>query len=129
MHRLVIGFFGVLVALWTLLCLGLFAAFGIGTGMMHVLAEVIFGANPEGAIGLLNAAGGALAFLVWAVGTAMLGFVGWTMARASRNGVVIYSVGGARPGSWGERPMKDVTPPRENARDDRHDRPGDLPPR
>jgi len=128
MRRLVIGFFGVLIALWTLLCLGLFAAFGIGTGMMHMLAELIFGANPEGAIGFLNAAGGALAFLVWAIGTAMLGFVGWTMARASRNGVVIYSVGGARPEAyhhWGEQPMKDVTPPR----DDRHDRSGDLPPR
>src|SRR5262249_13306351 len=86
--RLVIGFFGVLIALWTLLCLGLFAAFGIGAGMMQALVELIFGASPEGAIGLLNATGGALAFVVWAVGTTMLGFVGWMMARAARGGVV-----------------------------------------
>ena len=126
MRRLVIGFFGVLIALWTLLCLGLFAAFGIGTGMMQVIADLVFGANPEGAIGLLTAAGGALAFVIWLIGTTALVVVGWMMARASRDGVVVYTTttGGSRH-QWGERPMKDVTPPPDGRRD-----PGsDLPPR
>ena len=123
MPRFVIGFFGVLIALWSLLCLGLFAAFGFGSEMMRQVTEWLTGATADGPFGFLAAAGASAAFLIWLIGTSALGFVAWMMARATREGVVIYTTG--RRHAWGDPPMKDVTPPRE----DRHDPRGDLPPR
>jgi hypothetical protein len=115
MPRLVIGFFGVLVALWTLLCLGLLAAFGFGSEMMRVVTEWLVGTDAEGAFGFLEAAGASAVFVVWLIGTGALGFVGWMMARATREGVVVYTATYGRR-SWDDPPMKDVTPPRD-ARD------------
>ncbi len=115
MPRLVVGFFGALVALWTLLCLGLFAAFGFGSEMMRVVTEWLVGTGADGPFGFLWAAGASAVFLIWLIGASALGFVGWMMARATREGVVVYTTSHRRR-DWDAPPMKDVTPPR-NERD------------
>jgi hypothetical protein len=141
MPRAVIAVFSVLAAFWTLLCLGLFAAFGIGSGLVGVVALLLFRTNAEAATDTLTALGGVVAFAVWLVGVATLFFVGRAMHRSARARVIVITTTGAPDPRWaeswppdpfGERPMKDVTPPRASG-DDRPDadrrRDGLSPPR
>ena len=115
--------FAVLIALWTLFCLGLYAAVGFSSDMLRIVFSW-FGAVPalEALVALLHAAGGTIVFIGWFFGTALLGFFAWLAQRGANGTVFVFRQrmegGFARqPGGGWDRPMKDVTPPRDQPPD------------
>ncbi|MBL8835076.1 MAG: hypothetical protein JNL66_02480 [Alphaproteobacteria bacterium] len=122
--RFVVGFFVLLIGFWSLLCLGLYAAVGFSSEMMRAVVSW-FGAVPglDWLVAVLAAAGGTIVFLAWFFGTAVLAFLAWMLHRAGSGTVYVYSTrthaeGAYREGPSWDRPMKDVTPPRDGPPDD-----------
>jgi hypothetical protein len=128
MARVII--FGVLGGLWTFLCLALLIVVVAGSGISGVVALLLTSFDAQRVANLVAEYGALGVFLVWLAGVIVLALIAWAM-RATRGRVVVITGGGT---GLGERPMKDVTPPRSDGRDarpeDRHDeRGGALPPR
>lgn len=125
--RFVVGLFAALIALWSLFCLGLYAAVGFSSEMMRAVVSW-FGALPglDWLVAVLAAAGGTIVFLAWFFGTVVLAGLAWMAHRAGSGTVFVYSQ--TRHDAWREgpgwdRPMKDVTPPRDGADPARRDPP------
>lgn len=107
------------ILFWSLLSLGAWALFSLGGDFMYNQLDWIFGGNPDlvpvvGAIfRFFQNFGLGLVFVIWAVGSLVVWLAG-TILRRLAEGVSVVHV---RDAGWadayeGERPMKDVTPPR-----------------
>ena len=94
--RFVVGVFVLLIAFWSLLCLGLYAAVGFSSEMMRAVVSW-FGAVPglDWLVAVLAAAGGTIVFLAWFFGTAVLAFLAWLAHRSGSATVFVYSSHGA----------------------------------
>jgi hypothetical protein len=104
MARIIV--FGVLGTLWTFVCLILLAFVLGGSGITAVAAALLTNFDPQQVANAIAEYGSLAVFLVWLTGTIVLVLIAWAM-RAMRGSVVVVTAG-----SVGERPMKDVTPPR-----------------
>jgi hypothetical protein len=107
------------ILLWTLLSLGAWAVFSLGGDIIYNQLDWVFGGNPD----VVPAAGSVfrffqnlglgLVFVVWALGSLVLWIAGTILRRIAESMSVVH----VREAGWvesyeGERPMKDVTPPR-----------------
>jgi hypothetical protein len=122
MARIIV--FGVLGTLWTFLCLILLAFVLGGSGITAVAAALFTNFDPQQVANAIAEYGSLAVFVLWLTGVLVLALIAWAM-RAMRGRVVVVTAGSA---NLGERPMKDVTPPRG----DRPDAPQEdrrLPPR
>ena len=108
-----------LILLWTLLSLGAWAVFSLGGDFMYNQLDWLFGGSPDvvpvaGAIfRFFQNLGLGLVFVVWALGSLVVWITGTILRRLAESVSVIH----VREAGWvdaheGERPMKDVTPPR-----------------
>jgi uncharacterized protein involved in cysteine biosynthesis len=108
-----------IILLWSLLSLGVWAALSLGGDFMYSQLDWIFGGNPD----VVPAAGSVfrffqnlglgLVFVVWALGSLTVWIAGTILRRLAESVSVVH----VRDAGWvdayeGERPMKDVTPPR-----------------
>jgi hypothetical protein len=118
MARVII--FGLLGALWTFLCLVLLFFVIAGSGLAGVAALLLTTFDAQRVTDLLAEYGALGVFVIWLTGAIVLALIAWAM-RATRARIVI--VAGDHPG---ERPMKDVTPPKDAPRDEPR---RELPPR
>jgi hypothetical protein len=115
-RRMLMGFSLASIAIWSVFCLGLWASFAYGTDLLHWL---LFGSSegasaPGGAFGLFQGIGGFLIFLFWGVGAAVMG-AAMLIFRKLQDGpvIVVRTFEGRTLGGWGDPPMRDVTPPRD----------------
>ena len=116
-----IGFFTLaVILLWSLLSLGAWAVFSLGGDFVYRQFDWMFGGNPDvvpiaGAIfRFFQTIGIGLVFVVWAVGSLAVWLIGTLMRRLAES----VTVAQVRETNWSysyeeERPMKDITPPRD----------------
>jgi hypothetical protein len=128
--RLVSAFALTGIAIWTLLGLGAWVIVGFGGDVLQAVIGKIFWSDPEmgrvvGGLGrILEGLGVGLVLFVWAFGAAII-WGGWALLRRLAQAHVVmaearfdtdprFEGDGTPPGAgWGQRPMKDVTPPRD----------------
>jgi len=115
-----VGIFTLFVILiWSLLSLGAWAALSLGGDFIYRQIDWVFGGSPDlvpaaaSVFRFLQNLGLGLVFAVWALGALFVWFVGTVMRRLVQGMTVIR----VHETQWadireGERPMKDVTPPR-----------------
>jgi hypothetical protein len=129
-HRLVSVMALTGFAVWTLLGLGAWVFVGFGGDVLQALIGKLFWSDPEmgrvvGGLGrVLEGLGVGLVLFIWAIGAAVI-WAGWALLRRLVRAHVLmaearfetdprFDGDGFAPGAgWGQRPMKDVTPPRE----------------
>jgi hypothetical protein len=115
-----IGFFTIaVILLWSLLSLGAWALLSFGGDLIYRQLDWMFGGDPNvvpaaaALFRFFQNLGLGLVLVVWALGTFFVWIVGTIMRRIAQSMTVIR----IREAEWadvyeGERPMKDVTPPR-----------------
>jgi hypothetical protein len=107
------------VAVWSLLSLGVWALLSLGGDFIYAQLDWMFGGSPDvvpaaaSVFRFFQNLGLGLVFVIWAVGALFIWIVG-TIVRRLVEGMTVVRV---REMEWadvhdGERPMKDVTPPR-----------------
>lgn len=115
-RNVLLGVSLVWLAVWTVFCLGLWASFAYGTDLLHwlVVGSSQGAPAPGGAFSFFQGLGGFLIFLGWAIGAAIMAGA-MLLFRNLREGpvVVVHAYQSRTLGGWGEQPMKDVTPPRD----------------
>jgi hypothetical protein len=109
-----------IIAFWSLLSLGVWALLSLGGDFVYVQLDWMFGGSPDvvpaaaSVFRFFQNLGLGLVVVVWAVGALFIWMVGTVMRRVLEGMTVIR----VRETEWvdvhdSERPMKDVTPPRE----------------
>jgi hypothetical protein len=124
MARIIV--FGVLGTLWTFVCLILLAFVIGGSALTGLAALFLTTFDPQQVANAIAEYGALGVFVLWLAGTLVLFLIARAM-RVMRGPVVVVTAG-----SVGERPMKDVTPPRGDRPQDPPGAPHDdraLPPR
>jgi hypothetical protein len=113
MARIIV--FGVLGALWTFLCLVLLFFVIMGSGLAGIAALLLTTFDAQRVTDLLAEYGALGVFLIWLTGAIVLALIAWAMRATRARVVIVGGTGGTVPG---ERPMKDVTPPKDPHRDE-----------
>jgi hypothetical protein len=120
MTRAITVFMIAAILVWSLLSLGVWALLSLGGDFIHAQLDWLFGGDPDivptaaAVFRFFQNLGLGLVFIVWTIGTLAIWAVATILRRLAAGMTVIH----VREAEWvggyeGERPMKDVTPPRE----------------
>jgi hypothetical protein len=112
------------IAVWSLLSLGAWAVFSFGGDLVHAQLDWIFLGDPDavpvasGIFRFLQTLGLGLIAFVWGAGALLLWLTGFVLRRLVRSATVVTVrapewTGAGPDDPYGERPMKDVTPPKQ----------------
>jgi hypothetical protein len=126
MARTINVFAMAILVVWTLLSLGAWAVFSLGGDFVHNQLDWIFLGDPDAVpvaasvLRFFQNLGLGLVAVVWALGSLLVWITASLLRRLARSVDLVYVQEQRWTAAEGERPMKDVTPPRSA---------GALPPR
>lgn len=119
MTRAISSFAFVIILLWSLLSLGAWAMLSMGGDLIYRQLDWLFGGNPDivpaaaAVFRFFQNLGLGLVVAIWAIGALAVWVVAAVLRRLAQGMTVVRM----REAEWaesfeGERPMKDITPPR-----------------